>query len=86
MRLCMSPIRLSVVMDDKKEHRYAPLEGSSRRTRLTTILTSLSLNQPLGRYHVLVSTAEAGIKNQAAMMIVSIVESNMGSLMRESSQ
>lgn len=44
----------------------SPLDGSSLNTRLTTIETSLSVNQPLGRNHVLVCTAEAGIMKKEA--------------------
>jgi hypothetical protein len=43
-----------------------PLLGSSRRTRLTTIPSSRSVNHPLGRNQVLVCTAEAGIKKNDA--------------------
>jgi hypothetical protein len=59
-----------------------PLEGSSRRTRFTTIPTSRSENQPFGRNQVFVWTADAGIKKKAAVptdnvMIPSIKKSHL---------
>ncbi|SPQ22660.1 afea2de1-2cd3-48b2-9252-5f2f4f95be8c [Thermothielavioides terrestris] len=51
----------------------SPLDGSSRSTRLTTMATSLSVNQPLGRNHVLVCTAEAGIMKKDARPTLSVI-------------
>jgi len=61
----------------------SPLEGSSRRTRFTTILISRSVNQPLGRNHVLVCTAEAGIMKNEEMPMANVIMPSMRNSQRQ---
>jgi hypothetical protein len=44
----------------------SPFDGSSRSTLLTTMRSSRSVNQPCGRNHVRVWTAEAGMRKNDA--------------------
>lgn len=44
----------------------SPFDGSSRSTLFTTMRSSRSVNQPLGRNQVRVWTAEAGMRKKDA--------------------
>jgi hypothetical protein len=50
----------------------SPFVGSSRSTRETTMVSSLSLNQPFGRNHFLVWVGEGGIMKKVASPIVNV--------------
>lgn len=55
----------------------SPLEGSSRSTLLTTMPTSLSVNQPFGRNHVFVATADDGMRKMAETLTVRVMRPSM---------
>src|ERR1700749_2919503 len=58
---------------EKLRNKNLPLLGSSRSTRLTTIESSRSVNQPFGLYHFFVCTAEAGIRKKDIKPIIRVI-------------
>lgn len=64
----------------------SPLEGSSRRMRLTTILISRSVNQPFGLNQALVCTAEAGMRKKDARPTVRVIRPSMRKSQRQPAQ
>ncbi len=55
----------------------SPLDGSSLKTRLTTMATSLSVNHPLGRNQVFVCTIDAGMLKKEAMPMLKVMRPSM---------
>lgn len=62
----------------------SPLLGSSRNTLLTTMPTSRSVNHPLGRNHVLVATAEEGMRKIAETPTVRVIRPSIRNSLQKS--